>query len=177
MFFFGWGRKIKLLGQTLMRNCGRCGKQSVWSISKQYRYFSIFFVPVARWNVEWLHLCPVCNHGENVTKQEAERLLGGQKAGVPASSQQFSVYRVEVDQNGTRTESYYHDGKLHREYGPAIVETNADGSWSEDYYGDGELDRADGPALIEVAADGARTESYYRRGLPYDPAGALTPVS
>jgi hypothetical protein len=76
-------------------------------------------------------------------------------------------------QNGTRTESYYHDGKLHREYGPAIVEANADGSWSEDYYRDGELHRADGPAIIEVRAEnGARTESYYRGGESVMAVGA-----
>jgi hypothetical protein len=83
--FFGWGRKVKLMGQTLMHNCGRCGKQSVWSISQQYRYFSLFFVPVVRWETEWLHLCPVCSHGEKVTPQQAQQLLSGHPPTVTAA--------------------------------------------------------------------------------------------
>ena len=46
--------------------------------------------------------------------------------------------------SSTGTQSWYKDGKLHRENGPAVILTNGSQFW----YKDGKLHRENGPAII-----------------------------
>lgn len=71
---------------------------------------------------------------------------------------------VQRDDDGSKVERYYRDGKPHREDGPAIVKRYADGTTEERYYRDGERHREDGPAVIKCYADGSNYEEYYRDG-------------
>jgi hypothetical protein len=64
---------------------------------------------------------------------------------------------------GTLAETYYRDGKRHREDGPAVVWRFASGSTVEEYYLDDKRHREDGPAYVGRSADGT-TEEYYRNG-------------
>ncbi|MGY1650553.1 MULTISPECIES: zinc-ribbon domain-containing protein [Geodermatophilus] len=57
---FGFGTKQKVLGPGEVRTCPRCGNTTQWTRIRQFRQFSLFFVPVARWRRETLEVCGVC---------------------------------------------------------------------------------------------------------------------
>ncbi|MGY1826553.1 zinc-ribbon domain-containing protein [Blastococcus sp. SYSU DS0541] len=57
---FGFGTKRKHLGAGATRTCPNCHNTTQWSRIRQYRQFSLFFVPVARWKRRELEVCGVC---------------------------------------------------------------------------------------------------------------------
>ena len=64
LLFFGYGTKLRLLGELGERTCPRCHNTAAWSRLERYRYLSLFFVRLARWHTERLEACPVCGHTE-----------------------------------------------------------------------------------------------------------------
>ena len=62
--FFGYGTKVRLRGAIAERTCPRCHNTARWQRLEQWRYVSLFFVPVARWHRERLDGCPVCGYAE-----------------------------------------------------------------------------------------------------------------
>ncbi len=59
-FLFGFGTKQQHLGPGQLRTCPRCSHTTVWTRIRQFRQFSVFFVPVLRWRREQLEVCGVC---------------------------------------------------------------------------------------------------------------------
>ncbi len=57
---FGFGTKQKHLGPGAVRTCPRCSNTTQWARIRQFRQFSLFFVPVARWRRQTLEVCGVC---------------------------------------------------------------------------------------------------------------------
>jgi hypothetical protein len=73
-------------------------------------------------------------------------------------------YNVDYYDNGNKCyESWYKDGKLHREDGSALISYLNNGSKEYEYwYKDGEYHREDGPAWIGYNDNGSkRYESWY----------------
>jgi hypothetical protein len=99
---------------------------------------------------------------KNPTGQAFERWLEEKGCQLDSSDGPAVVWRYA---NGGTEQTYYRDGKQHREDGPAYVLRHADGSMVELYYRDGKLHREDGPAGIWRNADGSTTlEHYYHDG-------------
>jgi hypothetical protein len=57
---FGFGTKQKHLGPGRTRTCPRCGNTTQWERVRQFRQFSVFFIPIARWGRRQFETCPVC---------------------------------------------------------------------------------------------------------------------
>jgi hypothetical protein len=57
---FGFGTKQRDLGPGAVRRCPRCGNTSQWRRVRQFRQFSVFFVPIARWGRRRLEVCGIC---------------------------------------------------------------------------------------------------------------------
>jgi hypothetical protein len=57
---FGFGTTRKDLGPGEVRACRRCGNTSRWARVRQFRQFTVFFVPVARWRRRQLEVCGIC---------------------------------------------------------------------------------------------------------------------
>jgi len=82
---------------------------------------------------------------------------------------------VEVLGDGSRVESYYHDGRYHDpdDGRPAVVWYRPDGAvWSEEHYRDGlRHDPDDGrPAVVGYRPDGTvKYEEHFRGDQPHDP--------
>ena len=79
-------------------------------------------------------------------------------------------YTRGIADDGTVTESYFQNGKLHRDDGPAVMERKADGSTTEKYYRNGQFFRPDSPAPAIVERNIAKdetTETYVRDGRVY----------
>ena len=57
---FGFGTKQRHLGPGDSRTCPRCHHTTRWARMRQYRQFTLFFVPVARWKRQELEVCGIC---------------------------------------------------------------------------------------------------------------------
>ncbi len=57
---FGLGTKQRNLGLGEVRNCPRCGNTTQWTRMREFKQFSLFFVPVARWKRRHLEVCGIC---------------------------------------------------------------------------------------------------------------------
>ena len=98
--FFGWGRKVKLLGHAYIRTCGNCNNKQLWQITWSYRYFSVFFIRVASWDYEFMWTCPVCNHGVVLDdRPHAQRLLA---SGLEEGNPELSA--ADLQDDGLETE-------------------------------------------------------------------------
>jgi hypothetical protein len=59
-FLFGYGIKQRQLGAGQTRTCPRCHNTSQWMRMQQFKQFSLFFVPLARWKRQHLEVCGIC---------------------------------------------------------------------------------------------------------------------
>ncbi len=57
---FGFGDKQQELGPGEVRTCPNCGNTTQWARIRQFRQFTIFLVPVARWRRQVLEVCGIC---------------------------------------------------------------------------------------------------------------------
>lgn len=60
LFFFGYGTKQKNLGAGEVRTCPRCHNTTQWVRMQEFKQFSLFFVPVARWKRRQFEACGIC---------------------------------------------------------------------------------------------------------------------
>jgi hypothetical protein len=60
IFFFGLGTKQQHLGPGETRTCPRCHNTTQWTRMREFRQFTVFFVPVARWKRRQLEICGIC---------------------------------------------------------------------------------------------------------------------
>lgn len=59
-FLFGLGTKQKHLGPGETRTCPRCRNTTQWARMREFRQFTVFFVPVARWGRRQFEACGIC---------------------------------------------------------------------------------------------------------------------
>jgi hypothetical protein len=57
---FGFGTKRKPMGVGGVRTCPRCHNTTQWMRMRQFRQFSLFFIPVARWKRQEFEVCGIC---------------------------------------------------------------------------------------------------------------------
>lgn len=57
---FGYGAKQKYLGAGEVRTCPRCHNTTQWSQMQEFKQFTLFFVPVARWSRRRFEVCGIC---------------------------------------------------------------------------------------------------------------------
>ncbi|MGI6166677.1 MAG: zinc ribbon domain-containing protein [Eubacteriales bacterium] len=58
--FFGIEDKDKHLGTYKDGVCPSCGMATGYEVRKSYRYFHVFFIPLARWNVRYFVRTSCC---------------------------------------------------------------------------------------------------------------------
>lgn len=60
LFVFGYGTKQKFLGAGHVRTCPRCHNTTQWTRMREFKQFTLFFVPVARWKRRQFEVCGIC---------------------------------------------------------------------------------------------------------------------
>jgi hypothetical protein len=65
-FVFGLGTKQQDLGPGETRTCPRCHNTSQQMRVREFRQFSVFFVPVARWGRRVFEVCGICGNAVEV---------------------------------------------------------------------------------------------------------------
>ncbi|MGW1739260.1 zinc-ribbon domain-containing protein [Nocardia sp. NPDC001965] len=59
-FIFGFGTKRQNRGPGGTRTCSRCHNTTQWLRVREFKQFTVFFVPVARWQRRSLEVCGIC---------------------------------------------------------------------------------------------------------------------
>ncbi|WP_280402028.1 zinc-ribbon domain-containing protein [Nocardia carnea] len=59
-FIFGFGTKRQNLGAGATRTCARCHNTTQWQRVREFKQFTLFFIPVARWKRRQLEVCGIC---------------------------------------------------------------------------------------------------------------------
>jgi hypothetical protein len=57
---FGLGTKQHHLGPGETRTCPHCHNTTQWARAREFRQFTVFFVPIARWKRRQLETCGIC---------------------------------------------------------------------------------------------------------------------
>lgn len=70
MIIYGWGEGVKALGEGFVQACGNCGRISRWVVADQSKRFSLYFVPIVKWNHHFLYVCPACTAGIEIPTRE-----------------------------------------------------------------------------------------------------------
>lgn len=65
-FVFGLGTKQQYLGPGETRTCPRCHNTTQQARMREFRQFSVFFVPVARWRRRSFEACSICGNAVEV---------------------------------------------------------------------------------------------------------------
>jgi len=82
---FGWGKKYKALGYLGLGECGRCHKPAHHSVFKAYSYFSLFYIPIIRWDVRYVVSCTACGE-TGITEGDAYALRDGARGNLSAGA-------------------------------------------------------------------------------------------
>ncbi len=65
-FVFGLGTKQQYLGPGEIRTCPRCHNTTQQTRMREFRQFTVFFVPVARWRRRLFEVCGICGNAVEV---------------------------------------------------------------------------------------------------------------
>jgi hypothetical protein len=57
---FGLTTKQQHLGAGEVRACPRCHNTTQWARMREFKQFTLFFVPVARWRRRRFEICGIC---------------------------------------------------------------------------------------------------------------------
>lgn len=73
-----WGSRVmdKTLGYSGIRyQCSNCNNASQYRIFRRRKWFTLFWIPIFPFSSEYYICCPICNFGQKISKEEAEKQL------------------------------------------------------------------------------------------------------
>ncbi len=72
---FGWGKQtLKEFGTLGESYCQRCHNGTHRRLVLRRIWFTLFFIPIIPYRTEYLVVCPICNGGTLLDKEEFEIL-------------------------------------------------------------------------------------------------------
>lgn len=78
MIVFGWGSGSKRLGDGFFLTCTNCHNANAFSVVEASKKITVYWLPVAKWDKTYFHICPVCSNGVQIPSRElAQRILAG----------------------------------------------------------------------------------------------------
>lgn len=80
MFFIGGisSKQDKLdFNQTVV--CSNCGKYGRYEIISEYMYFSLFFIPILKWNKKYYVKSSCCHSMYSIDKEIGDKIARGEK--------------------------------------------------------------------------------------------------
>lgn len=75
MIIIGWGFKTsKNYGPVRKIQCNNCNNEANWYLQKMTIWFTLFFIPVIPYRINYFLICPVCRNYLGLQKEEFEQL-------------------------------------------------------------------------------------------------------
>ncbi len=74
-----WGSKgyQEILGQHgAVSTCSHCNNDVNMQVMEIGRKFTLFWIPLFKFGRKYYLMCPVCNYGHELTKEQKETLVG-----------------------------------------------------------------------------------------------------
>ncbi len=53
--------------------CNHCHNTAFWHLAKHQTRVSLFFIPLIPVKTKYYYLCPICNHGDEISSDEYQR--------------------------------------------------------------------------------------------------------
>jgi len=76
MIIFGWGHvKKKTYGPVIRHTCNHCHNIDNWYLIKISTWFTLFFVPIFPYKINYLLVCPICSWGIELEKNDFKQLI------------------------------------------------------------------------------------------------------
>lgn len=77
VIIFGTKNKSEDLGATDAEVlCANCHNQSPWHVHVVDKKFTLFFMSIFTLSSTYYLLCPICQYGRQISKQDAKELVG-----------------------------------------------------------------------------------------------------
>ena len=74
MIIFGWGHGTKKnYGATLAITCPNCKNKTWLQLSRNRKWFTLFFIPVIPYSTKHLLCCDVCSHGVILNGEKVQK--------------------------------------------------------------------------------------------------------
>lgn len=75
-FIVGWGHNhFKDHGPAVHNKCENCNNENFWHLCKSSTWFTFFFIPIFPYQNDRLLICPVCQYGLKLSKEQFDELL------------------------------------------------------------------------------------------------------
>ena len=76
MIIWGYKGYKKELGHTPSAiQCGNCQQTAPWDLIETGRKFSLYWIPLIPYGRKYYVLCPVCEYGKEIEKQDINEYL------------------------------------------------------------------------------------------------------
>ncbi len=76
LVIFGFGhrtkKEFKLKEATF---CPHCNNTAQWKLGREAHWFSLFFIPLIPYKVEYWMVCPICRKGKRLNYHQFEQKL------------------------------------------------------------------------------------------------------
>lgn len=81
-----WGSRTfkKIMAYTGPYTCNHCANPTQFHLVRVATWFTLFWIPIFPYSFKYFHICPVCNQGVQLTKDQAK----GMEAQFPLAAQQ-----------------------------------------------------------------------------------------
>ena len=102
MIIVGWGRASKKIADLGIRKCDNCKNYAWFEMHEVSKKIKAYFIPVAKFGVEYYAVCPVCNNGMRVSKEQKDDFLRASIAIPPKDAVMDMWKRLAdiMDENG-----------------------------------------------------------------------------
>lgn len=99
LFIFGISQGRKLLDYTKTVICGQCGGYGRYQVFMTYSYFSIFFIPIIKWNRHYYVQMSCCNTVYELNPEKGKQISRRESADI-------SEQDLTLVQSGHRAEEW-----------------------------------------------------------------------
>ena len=65
----------KKITNIYSKDCSICHNNVVFELVEVAKKFTMYWIPMAKWNKKYYINCPICEHGKEISEQEAQELI------------------------------------------------------------------------------------------------------
>ena len=73
---FGTRQTVKKIGDVGVYRCDHCNNVIVFQVMIIRKWFTLFWIPIFPYSIQYYIICPICQYGGELTKENALELVG-----------------------------------------------------------------------------------------------------
>ena len=111
MILVGWGKNAKKIADLGMAKCHNCKNYAWFEMYEVSKKVKAYFIPVAKFGVQYFAVCTVCNHGESISRDRKGEVIR-QSISIPEKHQVVAIWTELSDIVDKNREELYGNGYL-----------------------------------------------------------------